>query len=211
MLRHVRPHAIFGLVPRDDLVSVIPLPVTHSLTTMLERAVLTALVRLTRPQHIFEFGTYQGETTVLLAANSQAAVFTLDLDAAIRTQGERLFDQFESKNLKERLDNPPLFVGTQYEQRITQIVCDSLDYDEGALGKMVDFTLIDGGHNIEVVRSDTQKALKMRSNSERACIVWHDYGNTQYEITEYLEGLAQDMPLVHVEESQYVFWCPGLV
>jgi len=55
----LRPHTIFDLLDKNEKLATIPLPGRYSLTSMLERAILTALVKLGRPETIFEFGTYK--------------------------------------------------------------------------------------------------------------------------------------------------------
>ena len=46
----------------------------------------------------------------------------------------------------------------------------------------------------------------MLSLDHPACIVWHDYGNPHYKITDYLEALSHQFELSHVAETSYVFF-----
>ncbi len=50
-----------------------------------ELAVLNALCRTLKPKSIMEIGTFDGRTTLNLALNSNAQVFTLDLPSNAET------------------------------------------------------------------------------------------------------------------------------
>ena len=68
------------------------------------------------------------------------------------------------------------------------------------------FVLIDGGHQLEVVTKDTENAFRLIDPSKPGCIVWHDYLNPHYQITEYLDGLSAEHRLYHVQETKYVIY-----
>ena len=177
---------------------------------MLERAILASLLKLVKPRTVFEFGTYLGETTLILSANTNAEVFSLDLDedhlhGGIRTKLPKL-DEFELTNVQRRLSEKPVFQGTEYRDQVETLIGDSTAYDFSCFHQRIDFVLIDGGHHINVVHSDTQQAFKMLSLDHPACIVWHDYGNPNYRITEYLDDLSRQFELYHVAETSYVFF-----
>ena len=200
----LRPHTIFDLLDENEKLATIPLPGKHSLTSMLERAILTALVKLGRPETIFEFGTYIGETTTLLALNSKATVFTVDLD---EITAKTPLDDFEKKNFATGRQGEKMFHGLAETGRIKELHGDSTTMDLSRFTGQIDFILIDGGHHIDVVASDTEQAFKMLRGGKRGFIVWHDYKNPRYEITGFLDRLSRDIALYHVEETTYVFYC----
>jgi len=200
-MNHIRPHRIFNMIGEEDRLAHICLPFQHSVTSMLERAILVSLLKVTDPRTIFEFGTYLGETTLMFAENSQSRIFTLDLGAAFDSE---LLDGYEQKNLGQSLRQKKLFDSSPARDRIVELFGDSTQFDFASYLGGMDFILIDGGHHIQVVRSDTENALAMISPDRPACIVWHDYCNPAYQITEYLDGLSDSMPLFHVEETKYV-------
>jgi predicted O-methyltransferase YrrM len=209
-MKHLRPHDVFDRVKREDRSSVICLPHVHSLTSMLERAILVSLLKLIKPCTVFEFGTYLGESTLMLAANSNAKVYTIDINNHLLHELDTKLDKFEEGNVQRHLNEQALFQETEYEGRIETIIGDSNNYDFSPFYNRIDFVLIDGGHHVEVVESDTQQALAMLSPKNPACIVWHDYGNPNYEITDCLDSLSGELELFHVAETGYVFFIKNI-
>ncbi len=199
----LRPHRIFELLDSRDRIAAIPLPGKHSLTSMLERAILATLAKIVKPETIFEFGTFTGESTTLLALNSDATVVTLDLD---NVQSSPLLDRFEARNLFLGNKHDKVFANLDLTQRIDCIKGDSTRIDLSRYGGRMDFILIDGGHHPDVVRSDTENAFRMLNRKRSACIVWHDYHNTRYRITEYLDALSVELNMYHVEDTSYVYY-----
>jgi len=202
-MKHVRPHFVFNQLGDKDRMVTMSLPFQHSVTSMIERAVLLTLVKLVEPKRIFEFGTYLGEMTRMFAENTEAQIFTLDLGHGCTS--EKL-DGFEQKNLAKGIEQGRLYADRPYRGRITELFGDSTMFNFRPYEGSMDFILIDGGHHIDVVRKDTENAFQLCSRSGKRCIVWHDYGNPEYEITEYLDRLSEDYPLVHVEDTKYVYW-----
>ena len=90
-MRPIRPHHVFSLVPAGQERVTLELPKRFvGEPLMLEKALLLALLRISLARRIFEFGTFLGGTTAMLAANAPAAeLFTLDLPAG-KTGSTRL-------------------------------------------------------------------------------------------------------------------------
>ena len=205
-MNHLRPHQVFDRVERTDCLARICLPRRYSLTSMLERAILSSLLKIIKPHTAFEFGTYLGETTLILAANTTAKIYSIDLDQSQMQKGIRTkLDKFELVNIRKRFSEEPVFKATEYEKRIETLAGDSTTYDFSPFYQEIDFVLIDGGHHVDVVASDSQQALKMLSLDRPACVLWHDYGNPHYRITDYLDELCRKFELWHVDETTYVF------
>lgn len=99
----------------------------------------------------------------------QAAIFTLDLDAAgasaatVATEAENVAKGFVGNR----------FRGTPEENRIVQLFGDSRSLDFGPWSVSVDLVLIDGGHSYECASSDTRSALQIVGGN--GVIVWDDY------------------------------------
>ncbi|MFN5078151.1 MAG: hypothetical protein ACK5MO_21375, partial [Planctomyces sp.] len=82
----IRPRSVFQLVEQQwpgqnvEISMLMPPSGIGSLLT-LESALVAALVKITSAESIFEFGTFHGSTTVMLAANSgpRACITSLDL------------------------------------------------------------------------------------------------------------------------------------
>ncbi|MEN6325471.1 MAG: class I SAM-dependent methyltransferase [Syntrophomonas sp.] len=205
----LRPHHVLDNVTNGDRFVHIILPNQKSLTSMLEKAIIVALLKIIKPTKVFEFGTSIGETTLMLAANSNALVYTIDINNELmETMGK--LDEREINNANSRICEELIFSSTQYENNIHTIISDSTTYDFSKFSEDMDFILIDGGHHIDVVKSDTNNAFKMLSLQRPSCIIWHDYGNPYYQITDFLDDLAKDMKLYHVAETGYVFYVSNI-
>ena len=85
----IRPKVLFKLVedafPAQNVSFNVLIPTSMiGGLTLLESSILVSLIHLLRPTEFFEFGTYHGATSVLLASNSadHARITTLDLPPA---------------------------------------------------------------------------------------------------------------------------------
>lgn len=106
------------------------------------------------------------------------------------------------------------FIGTPYEKQITCLYGDSNVYDLINLYGKVEMVYVDGGHDLKTLHSDTENALKMLPEQKLSCIVWHDYQNPNYRVTQYLDDLSTRLDLYHIEETMLVFYlknAPGEV
>lgn len=136
----------------------------------LERFFLAALVALRQPTLIFEIGTFDGSTTLLLARNAPGAqVLTLDLGA----------DQFGQATVRAEADNVRAggigskFIGTPEAMRITQLFGDSRSFDFEDWYGRADLVVIDGGHEYDRASADTRTAQQLVNSG--GVIVWDDY------------------------------------
>jgi hypothetical protein len=172
-----RPPLSLPSVTPGDLVSFdTPIHVSEDIvsgnTSLLENVVINKLVQHRHPRRIFEIGTFDGRTTLTMAANApKADIFTLDLppDHAnalpLAPNDRRYIDKPESGGR---------FKGTPYAQRITQLFGDSATFDYRPFDHSVDVVFVDGSHAYDYVRSDSEAALRMATPG--GLILWHDYG-----------------------------------
>lgn len=210
-MEHIRPHQALGLFETKSFyerISNIVLP--EKLTpNVLETCILIALARSVEADVFFEFGTFRGVNTLNIAANlgKQAKVYTLDLDIdsfdkCNQHNNDKVLSE-EHFAFEERL----AFLRTPFENNIVRLFGDSKIYDFSPFYANVNMIYIDGGHDLETVKSDTEQAFKMLDNSRVGCIAWHDYGNKTYpELTQFLEDLSSEYDLKHVEETRIVFF-----
>jgi len=134
--------------------------------SLMELVLICRLARRACPEAVFEFGTFNGRTTLHLAANlPKARLVTLDLP---RERGGDFFGY----------DPGGRFRGTPEAARITQIWGDSLTMDFSPLHGQFDFIFIDAGHAYENVINDSLKALPLLRGG-KGMIVWHDYESIQ--------------------------------
>jgi predicted O-methyltransferase YrrM len=134
------------------------------------------IVKKFNPAAIFEIGTFNGRTSLNMAANTseETKIYTLDLppDEISKTRlriksGEKKFIDKEISGIR--------FSGTRYEKKITQIYADSAKYDYSRFINAMDLVFIDGSHSYEYVVNDTNIALQLLRNG-KGIIIWHDYG-----------------------------------
>lgn len=154
-------------------------------------ALISLAVRL-QPKRILEFGTFRGRTAYCLARNTEAHVWTVDLP-----QGRRAAS---SANSERKWEGELYFEGTPEEARVTRILADSKTLTVDSLPAM-DFIFVDGGHDKETVRHDSELAFALLRPG--GMIVWHDYRNSiTPELTSYLDSLNCD--LAWIRETRLV-------
>jgi hypothetical protein len=159
--------------------------------------VVAALGKLLDSKTIFEFGTYRGDTTWLLAHNlPNARVYTLDLPGPEAVSGARL-ELTDADEYFHRWDRGARFRGRLEANRISQLFGDSATFDFSPYAGAIDLVYVDASHSYSYVRSDTEAALGMLS--VRGTIIWDDY--THYPgIWKYLNELAPTLerPIFHI-------------
>jgi predicted O-methyltransferase YrrM len=158
-----------------------------------DEPILRALYRHFAPRRHLEFGTWQGAGTVCVLEETQATVWTLNLlEGELREYGRpryrrRVGDRrgplARMLGMKTRLYKVQtdafgaigyLFLEKGHGHRVCQVYCDSREWDTGPYpAGFFDSCLIDGGHDREVVISDTRKALPLVRAG--GLVLWHDF------------------------------------
>jgi hypothetical protein len=160
-----------------------------------EIVVIAQLVKFHNPPRLFEIGTFDGRTTLNMAANSpeEAKVYTLDLpkEQMDTTElpivpEERIYIDKEASGSR--------YTGTDCEKKITQLYGDSATFDLSPFLNTMDFVFIDGSHSYEYGLSDSVKAVKLLKDG-RGVILWHDYGNW--------EGITEALNELYSEEGEF--------
>lgn len=176
-------------------------------TSDAEAWVLSVLAR--KAKRMFEFGTCTGKTAYLMAENSSpdAKVFTLTLPPAqIQTYNRDTQDSERATReaLSESTFAKFLYSGTSVENKITQIFCDSKQFDEKPFENQMDLIFIDGSHALSYVNSDSMKAFRMVSPG--GLILWHDYRGPFQTLDVYkaLNQLSKEKKLRHIEGTSLV-------
>ena len=206
----IRPYQLFRLFDapanaRDVHVQV-PFRRGYGSLTLLESMVLLAALRAVRAKTVFEFGTFLGGTTLNIALNIPAdgQVFTLDLgdNAEIDQHVE------DARITSTRRAAPALdFKGSAVEQKVVELKGDSTKFDYSPWAGLVDLAFIDGGHDLETVRSDTVNAFSLMKTTTPAATLWHDYHNKDYpELSQYLDELSADRPIFHIGDTMICAW-----
>lgn len=185
---------------------VLPLDAARSTDTWelpgLERCTLAAIVRSVAPARVFEFGTYLGASTLLMAMNAppHAKLTTLDLDPARR---EAYFRVAGVQRLRD-FETGVLFKATPVAPRIHQRYGDSGEIDFSEYAKSIDLVFVDGDHSYAQVGLDTRAALQMLKPG--GTILWDDYTTGTTGVVRCLNELAQRVPLVRIEGTRFVIY-----
>jgi predicted O-methyltransferase YrrM len=229
----IRPFEIFQIGDDFSDPAVIQVPSSRrgGSITSLESLMLVKLMRIVSACKVFEFGTYKGQTTRLLADNipkkrsceTKKRVYTLDLETLAGVE----FTQKQKKGIgdkeaelgeveEEFLANEAIhwereYLKSQNHHLVEQLLQNSLDLNEDKYLNLFQMIFIDGNHQIEYAKSDTEKSLKMLAEAP-SVIVWHDYQHPNFKpLTSYLERLSTGPlePMFHVEETSLVLYFSG--
>ena len=143
--------------------------------TVLELVVLAKLIAQLKPRRIFEIGTFDGRTTLNLAANApDATVYTLDLPRS-DMNSTNLPVENADKTYIDKSASGRRFADSEHGDRIIQLYGDSANFDYSPYLGNIDFIFVDGAHSFEYVTSDSANALRMLT--DRGIIAWHDYAS----------------------------------
>jgi predicted O-methyltransferase YrrM len=158
-----------------------------------ELVILARLVKHVAPRSIFEFGTFDGRTTLNLALNAPPAarVATLDLPASQVTSAAAPIHAHEVR-YADKPHSGSRFAGTEAASRIDQLHGDSGVFDFSAYYDSIDLVFVDASHTYEYVINDSLHALRMLRGGS-GTIVWHDYSRWD-GVTRALNELRRSAP-----------------
>jgi predicted O-methyltransferase YrrM len=130
-----------------------------------EHYCLAAIAAVREPQNIFEIGTFDGATSLLLARMvPKAEIYTLDLPA--KSTEHQAVERAQIRASES-------FALAPEGARITQLYGDSRMFDFSPYYNKMDLVIVDGSHEAECVIPDTENALRMVA--EGGMVVWDDY------------------------------------
>ena len=203
--------------------------------------ILKFLYKAHQPRRHLEFGTWQGWGTSLCLENCPATVWTINLPGGEdRPDGTWAYGHrvFNTKNIPDHIvslnfgedEKGPIhyhrtdaggYIGHTYRakglgRRVCQIYCDSREWDTANYPHdFFDSIFIDGGHQPEVVVSDTRKALQVLRPG--GLIMWHDFcplSKIKTEV-ESIKGVTEGIELLLPElqaELKIIRWInPSLI
>lgn len=158
--------------------------------SMLEVMVIAALARDAEPATAFEIGTFDGRTTLNIAANlkERGKVWTLDLPKAGLGGTEFELAPGESAFVDKK-ESGAKYKGTVYSGQITQLYADSAIFDFSPFVEKMGLVFVDGSHAYEYVLRDSANALRIAAHG--ATILWHDYQQDWPGVIRALNELQQ--------------------
>lgn len=204
-VRPIVPEVAMSEVVPDDCPIEVREPIhADGNVTLLELMVIAKLVRRHSPAQLFEIGTFDGRTTLNLAANSppEATVYTLDLPRE-QMDATRWKLDADDRTYADKEKSGARFLRTDCQAKIVQLHGDSATFDFSPFHNRTDFVFIDGSHSFEYVTGDSENALKLL-RSGRGVIVWHDYAGWP-GVTNALNELYSRRPefkgIQHIRET----------
>jgi hypothetical protein len=173
-----------------------------------EIVAINTFIQIHNPTLIFEIGTFDGRTTLNMAANSslESKIYTLDLPKDQVNSTILPLCGADFRYIKKDISGHR-YLNMDYENKIFQLYGDSADFDFSPFFNKIDFVFVDGSHSYEYVLNDTKTALKLLKNGN-AIILWHDYGvcngvtkalNELYSENKDLRGIR------HIEGTSLVY------
>ncbi|HYM58730.1 MAG TPA: class I SAM-dependent methyltransferase [Solirubrobacteraceae bacterium] len=163
-----------------------------------ELIVLCRLARSADPKTIFEFGTFLGATTLQLAANTTAEVYTLDLPP-------RGHPAHVETDYWGQPDEPgEWYRDSPHVSRIQQLYGNSQTYDFSDYAGKIDFVFVDASHRYQPAIKDTQTALELVAPG--GLVVWHDYGYRAEGVRRVLNDLSKTRRLRHIAGTSLVVY-----
>lgn len=181
--------------------------------TIEEVCKIALIVKYFRPRKVFEFGTYNGMTTLQIALNTpeETKIYTLDIPPDMADKTKYRLDELDrcvAAEFKDKFNTGTgsYFKGKSVENKITQILHDAATFDFSPYYGEMDLIFIDAGHDYANKKSDSENALKMVS--QNGIILWDNYHDIlNPDVTRYLAELADQLPLVHLRGTPLVaYW-----
>jgi predicted O-methyltransferase YrrM len=180
-----------------DLCAYLPV---HGNVTTVEILTLARIVKALAPRRLFEFGTFNGGTTLQLAANApaDARILTLDLPRDSPLRGNEKIVDVSPTVAGER------FLGTPWASKIELILANSQEFDFAPYRGTMDFVFVDASHDEEFVDGDSRAALSMLAPNGVA--LWHDYAAHAPGVVAVLDRLGAALPLRLVRQTSLVLY-----
>lgn len=174
--------ALSAFLPEPFVITVGPLKSTPHNASEYELVCLAALVKALRAEQVFEIGTYDGRSSRAMAMSLPASGRLLTLNLPPGEDRNAAGIQNVDSLLNTKVGSGFRFVGTPEAERIKQLFGDSATFDFTPFEGQMDLVFIDGSHEFDYVRKDTESALRLLKPSG-GWIVWHDaplYGVAPY-------------------------------
>jgi hypothetical protein len=201
--------AINDIVNEDTSIYLSDVGLCSGEVTCVELAAISSLVKKTAALNIFEFGTFNGRTTLNLAFNSlpQAKIYTLDLPQAMASKAKLFLEAADREFINKELSGTT-FKGKPCASKITQLFGDTATFDFTPFYGTMDMVFIDASHSYQYTLNDSRVAHKLLRGS-KGLIMWHDYGGAWDGVTRALNELYSHDPafasLKHITNTSFAF------
>lgn len=155
--------------------------------TLLELSSILYLLKSIRPQLVFEFGLLKGGSLYHFFNNTENDVQIVSID---------ITDEFLAP-MSEKIISK--------NSRVKFYRANSHSFDFKPYYRVVNFILIDGGHDYVTVKNDSANALKMIA--EGGIIVWDDYNPDFPGVFNAINELHREgVSVEHVKDTSLVIY-----
>lgn len=160
-------------IAEDDAVCLKAVAKRDHNCTIFELTVLGLITAMVKPRRCIEIGTYDGRSTLTLAANlrGEGEVHTVNLPEDYMEKNPDAQENFDVQ-LSTKVKSGERWVGHPEASRITQVFANSADFDFAPYCPS-QLIFIDGGHDEVTVESDSRNAFEI-VDRENGAILWHD-------------------------------------
>lgn len=170
---------------------------------------IALITKFLKPEKIFEFGTYNGMTTLQLALNApgNCKIYTLDLPDNITPQIPlNKIDTLVAKHFKDKFRTK---TGSYFANRkditIIQILQDSATFDPSPFKHSIDLVFIDAAHDYKNKKKDSENAFFMLKKG--GVIIWHNYADVGCpDVTKYLYDLSKHKKVYHLKNTMFAIY-----
>ncbi len=177
------------------------LPYDEGHVSILELLILSAFAsKLNDTQNVLEIGTFEGITSLNCSLNAKySKVYTLDLPL------DHSLDELQDK---EYLDyDKDLIISDNRRSdilnnisNVSQLYGDSTKFDFSKFEFSMAF--IDGGHDYQTVKSDTENILKYINKP--GSVFWHDYDVTN-AVGQYLLNISDEYNIQWIKNTRLCY------
>ena len=177
------------------------LPYDEGHVSILELLILSAFAsKLNDTQNVLEIGTFEGITSLNCSLNAKySKVYTLDLPL------DHILDELQDKEYLD-YDKDLINSGNRRSEilinisNVIQLYGDSTKYDFSTINYSMAF--IDGGHDYQTVKSDTENILKYINKP--GSVFWHDYDVTN-AVGQYLLNISDEYNIKWIKNTRLCY------
>jgi predicted O-methyltransferase YrrM len=155
-----------------------------------ERTVIDAVIRWSEPELLFEFGTYTGSTTVVMATAAPPGAVVHTIDRPVEACGPDLNAQIGSAIRAAAPTVVPIVEHRQFIQ----------DFDFTEWRSRVDLVFVDASHDHDDVVRDSRIAVELVRPG--GVVIWDDYQSAHPGVVRALNELGRTQPLVHLAATR---------
>lgn len=168
----------------DQRATLALIPKSNASISLLEFVAIVLLLKRVEARNVFEFGTYKGVSITQIALNLPAGsrIYTLDLP---EDDPRSVFPITDPEDISIALEKGKGgLVPKSIRETIHFLKQDSALFDEAPFAGQMDFVFVDGAHNADYVRNDSEKAWRMLRPGGIAA--WHDCRVADPAVVRYL-------------------------